>query len=56
MELEKIEEFHKLCEPLMEYLRENFTPHDYIIIRDSGAEILTGKAFVPFKLSKTDTD
>ena len=56
MELEQIEEFHKLCKPVMEYLRENFTPHDCIIIRDSGAEIFTGKVFVPFKLSKTDTD
>ena len=56
MELEKIEDFHKLCKPLMEYLRENFTPHDRIIIRDSGAEFFSGKAFVPFKLRKTDTD
>lgn len=56
MDFEKIEEFHKLCEPLIEYLRENLTPHDCIIIRDGGAEIFSGKMFVPFKLSETDTD
>lgn len=48
-QLAELKKFHELCKPIVEYLKENFTSNDAILIIDSQAQVLTSQMGVPTK-------
>ena len=46
----KVEEFKKLCQPLVDYLNEYGNPHQTIIITQADAELLSGEMATQFEL------
>ena len=46
--LAKAEEFKKICEPVVTYIRNNYSPHETVIITDCHAKIVSDKIGVPF--------
>lgn len=46
---EKLAKFKALTQPLVDYLYENGTPHDCIIVTQTSAEYLQGQTAVPFE-------
>ncbi len=47
----KLKELEELAKPLNKWLQENFTPHHQIIIRNDGAELVSGELGVPFEVT-----
>lgn len=47
---EEIEEFKKLCEPLVDFIYKHGSPHSKIIIEMDGAEFIDGTIGVPFEI------
>lgn len=54
--LEKLKRFHDLCKPLVEYMQENYTPHDQLVITDSRATIFKGDMDTPIPLKWKQKD
>ena len=48
------EEFRKLAQPLIEYLRKHYHPHARIIIDYESAEIVEGVLCESFKLEQNE--
>ena len=48
------EEFRKLAQPLVEYLRKHYHPHARIIIDYESAEIVEGVLTEPFPKAMTE--
>lgn len=42
-DMNKIDELRRVCKPVVEYLRENYTPYDKVLIDYASAELLSGE-------------
>lgn len=52
--LAELKQLYKLCKPLVEYMQENNTMHDLLVITDSSAKIFKGDMSVPIPIEEWD--
>lgn len=52
MKSEKMLSFEKAVTPLLEWMKENCTPHDRVIADVMGAELLNGEVVIPSEYNK----
>ena len=51
----KLEEFQRVCKPVVDYLREKHTPHTQIIIDQASAELFTGELGTSYDFPANDS-
>ena len=52
----KFEELQRICEPVVQYIRENYDPHTQIVVTDDSVTVMQKKIGVPFALVNDSTN
>lgn len=49
--MNKFEEVSKACEPLIEYLRDNYDPHTHVVVSSDSVKVLRDELGIPIEVN-----